>query len=486
MNEVTLKLLEKALLASPDDWETRAHVIDQYLAAGKAQRAAELLKSAANIPESEDASLLKARIELETAPNNAQATLQYILARNKGCARAYHLLAKLYQKRGLREEARKKYGAATVIDESLSDPELEAWLDGTTTTPSKPASSGPALPPIPPPTPKPPKPVSTSPSPDEIEEGDELDESGKPGVPVSATDIANALNALNEPAAAERPKITFKDIGGMEEVIERIRMNIIYPFKNPEIFRKFNKRPGGGILMYGPPGCGKTHIARATAGECGAVFIPIAITDILSKWLGESERHLHEFFETARRRSPAVIFIDEIDAIGVSRGDAGASMAPIVNVLLTEMDGISASNENLMVLAATNTPWRVDSALRRPGRFDRVLFVPPPDAPARKAIFNICLRDLPADSIDVEKLARAADRFSGADIRAAVQNASEKAIMEEMRTGRSGKLTQGLLADAVKETRASTGEWLETAKSYATYANRTGLYDDLVAFFEKY
>ena len=442
MNEVTLKLLEKALLASPNDWETRAHVIDQYLAAGKAQRAAELLKSAPNIPESEDANLLKARVELETAPNNAQATLQYILARNKGCARAYHLLARLYQKRGLREEARKKYGAATVIDESLSDPELEAWLNGTPTAPSKPVSSG--------------------------------------------TEIANALNALTEPAASERPKITFKDIGGMEQVIERIRMNIIYPFKNPEIFRKFNKKPGGGILMYGPPGCGKTHIARATAGECGAVFIPIAITDILSKWLGESEQHLHEFFETARRRSPAVIFIDEIDAIGVSRGDAGPSIAPIVNVLLTEMDGISASNDNLMVLAATNVPWRVDSALRRPGRFDRVLFVPPPDAPARKAIFDICLRDLPADSIDVEKLARAADRFSGADIRAAVQNASEKAIMEEMRTGRSGKLTQRLLVDAIKETRASTGEWLETAKSYATYANRTGLYDDLVAFFEKH
>jgi SpoVK/Ycf46/Vps4 family AAA+-type ATPase len=485
MNEVTLKLLEKALLATPDDWETRAHVIDQYLAAGKAQRAAELLKSAPNIPESDDASLLKARIELETAPNNAQATLQYILTRNKGCARAYHLLAKLYQKRGMREEARKKYGAATVIDESLSDPELEAWLNGAAPAPSAPTPHGISLPPIPPPTPthKPHKPVSASPSPDEL---DEVDESDEPAVPVSATEIANALNALNEPAASERPKITFKDIGGMEEVIERIRMNIIYPFKNPEIFRKFNKKPGGGILMYGPPGCGKTHIARATAGECGAVFIPIAITDILSKWLGESERHLHEFFETARRRSPAVIFIDEIDAIGVSRADAGSSIAPIVNVLLTEMDGISASNDNLMVLAATNTPWRVDSALRRPGRFDRVLFVPPPDAPARKAIFNICLRDLPAESIDVEKLARAADRFSGADIRAAVQNASEKAIMEEMRTGRSGKLTQHYLADAIKETRASTGEWLETAKSYATYANRTGLYDDLVAFFEKH
>jgi SpoVK/Ycf46/Vps4 family AAA+-type ATPase len=469
MNEVTLKLLEKALLASPGDWETRAHLAEQYLSLGNTQRAAELLNTAPNIPDTEEASLLKARVELDTAADAGLATLQKLLARNKGCARAYLLLAKLYQKRGLREEARRKYGAATVIDESLSDPELEAWLNGTA-----PTTPVPALPSTPP------KSVSTSPPPVELDDTDE------DAVPVSATDIADALNALKEPdATTERPKLTFNDIGGMEDVIERIRMNIIYPFKNPEIFRKFNKKPGGGILMYGPPGCGKTHIARATAGECGAVFIPIAITDILSKWLGESEQRLHEFFETARRRAPAVIFIDEIDAIGVSRSDASAAMAPLVNVLLTEMDGINAGNDNLMVLAATNVPWRVDSALRRPGRFDRVLFVPPPDAPARKAILNICLRDLPAESLDVEKLSRSTDRFSGADLRAAVQRASEKAIMEEMRTGRSGKLTQRLLADAIKETRPSTSEWLETARSYATYANRTGLYDDLVAFFEK-
>ena len=197
----------------------------------------------------------------------------------------------------------------------------------------------------------------------------------------------------------------------MVEVIERIRMNIIYPFKNPEIFQKFKKKPGGGILMYGPPGCGKTHIARATAGECGAAFMTISITDILSKWLGESEQRLHQLFEQARRRSPTVIFIDEIDAIGGSRSSASSTMAPIVNVLLTEMDGVAAKNENLMVLAATNTPWRVDDALRRPGRFDRILFVPPPDVPAREAILKIHLRDLPVEKLDLGKLAQLTDRF---------------------------------------------------------------------------
>ena len=448
MNEQTLKLLEKALLATPGDWETRAYLIDQYLSNGQAPRADEFLKAAPAIPETEMAALLKARVQLETAPSDALLTLQDVLARNKACAQAYLLLAKIYQKRGLRDEARKKYGAATVIDESLHDPQVEAWLG---------LSDVPAVEPT----------LALIPT-------------------ESAEDSAVAVvETLVFPGEPERPKNTFEDIGGMVEIIERIRMNIIYPFKNPEVFKKFNKKPGGGILMYGPPGCGKTHIARATAGECGATFIPIAITDILSKWLGESEQHLHQIFEQARRRAPSVIFIDEIDAIGVSRAEASSTMAPLVNVLLTEMDGISAKNDSLMVLAATNAPWRVDSALRRPGRFDRVLFVPPPDEPARAAILKICLRNLPAETLDLEKLARLTDRYSGADLRSVVERASEKAIFEEMRTGKSGKLSQRMLADTIKEMRPSTNEWLETARSYATYSNRAGLYDDLVAFFEK-
>lgn len=369
MNEQTLKLLEKALLASPGDWETRAHLIDQYLAAGQAQRAAQLLQAAPEIPDTEADALRKARVELETDLPSAQRTLESVLARNKACAQAYLLLAKIFQKRGLREDARKKYGAATIIDESLHDTELDAWLG--TSNASSPVEE-------------------TTPPPDE-------NESAQSPVAILAQAAAPVPDVMDEP---ELPKTTFDDVGGMEDVIQRIRMNIIYPFKNPEVFKKFKKKPGGGILMYGPPGCGKTHIARATAGECGATFMAISITDILSKWLGESEQRLHQLFELARRRTPAVIFIDEVDAIGGSRSNASSSMAPIVNVLLTEMDGVAAKNENLMVLAATNTPWRVDDALRRPGRFDRILFVPPPDAPAREAILKIHLRDLPVEKLE--------------------------------------------------------------------------------------
>jgi SpoVK/Ycf46/Vps4 family AAA+-type ATPase len=462
MNEQTLKLLEKALLATPGDWETRAHLLEQYLALGQARHAAELLADAPAIPETESDRLLQARVELESDSPDAMGTLQKILSVNKACAQAYLLMARVYQRRGLREEARRKYGAATVIDESLHDAELEQWL-GLSGNPAAPVPATPA---------------NTLP---EVPEAEDATEDGEP-VLVTAEETAEAIRLL-EP---EQPKVTFDDIGGMTEVIERIRMNIIYPFKNPEVFKRFNKKPGGGILMYGPPGCGKTHIARATAGECGASFISIAITDILSKWLGESEQHLHQIFEGARHRAPSVIFIDEIDAIGMNRSDVSASMAPLVNVLLTEMDGIANQNESLMVLAATNTPWRIDSAMRRPGRFDRVLFVPPPDEEARKAILKICLRNLPVDKPDLDKLARLTPYYSGADLRAVVDRASEKAIFEEMKSGKTVLLSQRLLADAVKETRPSTKEWLETARSYATYANRTGLYDDLVAYFEKH
>ena len=450
MNDQTLKLLEKALQVSPADWDLRAHLVEALLENGHATRAVEVLASAPQVPASEAAQLLKARVEAETSPSDAIVTLNAILAANKASAAAYLLLARIYKKRGLKEEAHRKYGAATIIDPTLHDAELAEWLGV-----------------------------------DPVEREEEELSSDEDEAALTAM-----LTAADEPAPtvspnAAVPNLSFDDIGGMQDVIERIRMNIIYPFRNPEVFKKFNKRPGGGILLYGPPGCGKTHLARATAGECGAGFISIAITDILSKWLGESERHLHEIFERARQHAPAVVFIDEIDAIGMSRSDAGSYQAPLVNVLLTEMDGIQSKNDQLMVLAATNVPWRVDQALRRPGRFDRVLFIPPPDAPAREAILKLHLRGMPASGVDAAKLAKLCDRFSGADLRAVVERASEKAIYQEMRTGKPTELTQALLTEAMKETKPSTVEWLETARNYATYSNKAGLYDELVAYFER-
>jgi SpoVK/Ycf46/Vps4 family AAA+-type ATPase len=272
----------------------------------------------------------------------------------------------------------------------------------------------------------------------------------------------------------------------MEKVKERIRMNIIYPFKNPAVFQKYKRRPGGGILLYGPPGCGKTYIARATAGECDARFIVLGITDVLSKWFGESEQRLHELFELARRMAPSVVFVDELDALGMSRHEArGSGLSTVINQLLTELDGIGGHNENVMVLAATNAPWNVDNAFRRPGRFDRVVFVPPPDEGAREAIFKIYLREVPHEEPDYRKLVKATRQFSGADVRAAVERAGEMAILQEMKSGKPGGITDRMLMAAIKEMKPSTLEWLDSAKNYASYANRSGQYDDLVEFFDR-
>src|SRR5690349_17654700 len=177
----------------------------------------------------------------------------------------------------------------------------------------------------------------------------------------------------------ERPKINFSNVGGMDKVKEEIRLKIIHPLTHPELYKAYGKPIGGGILMYGPPGCGKTYLARATAGEINAAFISVGINDVLDMWIGNSERNLHGLFEQARRSKPCVLFFDEVDALAASRADMRTSAGRhLINQFLSELDGVNANNDGLLILAATNAPWHVDAAFRRPGRFDRILFVPPP------------------------------------------------------------------------------------------------------------
>ena len=149
--------------------------------------------------------------------------------------------------------------------------------------------------------------------------------------------------------------------------------------------------------MYGPPGCGKTFLSRATAGEVQARFLSVGLSDVLDMWIGNSERNLHELFQQARRNKPCVVFFDEVDALGASRSDMRHSGGRhLINQFLSELDGIEANNDGLLILAATNAPWHLDNAFRRPGRFDRIVFVPPPDQPARASIVQLMLSGKPA------------------------------------------------------------------------------------------
>ena len=283
----------------------------------------------------------------------------------------------------------------------------------------------------------------------------------------------------------ERPKITFKDVGGMETVKEEIGMKILYPLQHPEMFKAYGKPIGGGILMYGPPGCGKTHLARATAGEIRAGFMSIGISDVLEMWIGNSERNLHQLFDQARRNKPCVLFFDEVDALGARRSDMhGGSARQLINQFLAEMDGIETDNDGLLVLAATNAPWHVDPAFRRPGRFDRVLFVPPPDAPARAEILRIHLRDKPQQAIDHAQLAKKTEQFSGADLKSVIDQAIEAKLREALKAGVPQPLTTGDLTAAAKKTLSTTREWFATARNYALYSNQGGVYDDVLKYLK--
>lgn len=283
----------------------------------------------------------------------------------------------------------------------------------------------------------------------------------------------------------ERPKIRFNDVGGMDDLKEEISMRIIYPLQHPEIYKAYGKAAGGGILMYGPPGCGKTYLARATAGEIQASFLAIGINDVLEMWMGSSERNLHQIFDQARHNTPCVLFFDEVDALGARRADVHGGIARnVINQFLAEMDGVQASNEGVLILAATNAPWHIDAAFRRPGRFDRVLFVPPPDLAGRAAVLRVHCAGKPVEAIDFQQLAKATENFSGADLKGVIDMAAESKLREAMKTKRLAPIgTKDLLA-AAKTLKPTTREWFSTARNYALYSNQGGIYDDVLKYLK--
>ena len=284
------------------------------------------------------------------------------------------------------------------------------------------------------------------------------------------------------------PGVRLNDIGGMDQVKQRLQASFLEPLRNPEIAARFGKSLRGGLLLWGPPGCGKTFIARALAGELGASFYVVGLNDILEMWIGNSERNLHDVFERARRSRPCVLFFDELDSIGQRRANlrsGGATFRNVVNLFLAELDGADADNEGVFVLGATNHPWDVDSALMRPGRFDRTLLVLPPDLGAREAILRLHLRGRPVEAFDLRRVAEATDGFSGADLALVCEQATERAMADSIKQGTIRPISQGDLVDAVRSVHPSIGPWLETARNFATYSNDSGIYDELIDYLKR-
>jgi len=296
--------------------------------------------------------------------------------------------------------------------------------------------------------------------------------------------------ADDDPAArafdVEQTGLRLADVAGMTEVKQRLEAAFLAPMRNPELRRLYGKSLRGGLLLYGPPGCGKTFIARATAGELGAQFMSVSFADVIDMFVGQSERNIHELFSIARRSAPCVLFLDEVDALGQKRSQLrNTPMRSAVNQLLLELDDVTAGNDGVFLLAATNHPWDVDSALRRPGRFDRTLLVLPPDRAAREAVFRFHLRERPVGGVNLARLAELTEGYSGADIAHICETSAEHALLDSVQQGTPRLIAQADLERAVSEVKPSLGPWFETARNVALFANEGGTYDDLAAYLKK-
>ncbi|MEM7627023.1 MAG: AAA family ATPase [Planctomycetota bacterium] len=439
--------LREALEVSPDNVPLRRQLAAMLMNKGRLDEAEQLLRDGlAAAGQSEALKLTLAEcFSRQGKASEALVLLEDLAARPGVTGPTLLLLAKLLLRAGDLARAASTYRRAVDLQPDLADDDLAAALDVAPTA---------------------------------EDDDDEVDDQGR--ILLRADSASGAV-----PVEMERPDVSFADVGGMDELKEEIRLKIIAPLENAELYAAYGKAIGGGILMYGPPGCGKTHLARATAGQIDAGFISVGIHDVLDMYLGNSESKLHALFQYARNHTPCVLFFDEVDALGAKRSDMrGSAGRQVINQFLAELDGVKDSNDGLLILAATNAPWALDSAFRRPGRFDRVLFVPPPDTPSAASILRVLLQGKPQDAVDIDAVAKKARGFSGADLKALVDLAVEAKLKDALKTGVPSPLTTKDLARAAKQVKPSTKEWFASAKNHALYANEGGQYDDILDYLK--
>merc|ERR1712176_101757 len=297
----------------------------------------------------------------------------------------------------------------------------------------------------------------------------------------------------------EVPDVKWEDVGGLEDVKRELHETVQYPVEHADKYIKFGMSPSKGVLFYGPPGCGKTLLAKAIANECGANFISIKGPELLTQWFGESEANVRELFDKARAASPCILMFDEMDSLAKTRGSGGAGSSEagdrVINQILTEIDGVGA-RKNVFVIGATNRPDILDPAVIRPGRLDQLIYIPLPDFKSRLAILKASLRKAPLDStVDMNVLARSTHGFSGADIAEICTTASKLAIREAilLAEGRKeeaeiGDDKEGSSSDSSKKVTKAVGEQMLITKRHFNFAmsraRRSVTEKDLVLFEE--
>ncbi len=396
-------------------------------------------------------------LDFTGSTSEAIVRLEDICSRQPEFAPAWMLRARISMDEGDAISARKYYDVSVELDRSQADDSLLQKILAAGPKRSAMTSSG------------------------TVHEFDDDEDEDEDDSPFEGLDAAAALDLGVD--FRVKTDLKFADVGGMEKVKDDIRMKIIHPLKNPDLFAAYGKKAGGGVLLYGPPGCGKTLMAQATAGEIESTFLAVGLHQILDMYIGESEQKLHKIFELGRKSTPAVLFFDETDALAADRRDMRQSAGrTLINQFLSELDGANAQNDNLLVLGATNAPWQLDGAFLRPGRFDRIIFVPPPDLKAREEIARIHARNRPLSDFDPADIAKRTEGFSGADIKAVFEQATEAALTEAMKKGSMVPVTGKMLNKAAKNVKPSTKKWFESAKNHALYANQSGFYDDILIY----
>ena len=280
------------------------------------------------------------------------------------------------------------------------------------------------------------------------------------------------------------PRVTLSDVGGMPAIKRWLSTAFVSPLRDPELRRLFGRSLRGGLLQYGPPGCGKTFLARALAGELQAGFLRVDLAHVVDMWLGYSRRSVHEIFETARAAAPCLLYLDQLDAIGPRRAGRRHSIGRgVVDQLVAELYSASEEHEGVFVVAATEHPWDVDALLRRPGRLDHRLLVLPPDLQAREAIIRAVLDGRPlADDLDLAALAARTDKYSAADLAQLCESAAAAALEASMVSNSSRPIALADFTRGLHEIRPSTPPWFELARDYARFAAEPGSYDDLVSY----
>jgi len=436
-----LNSLRKAVQKAPTDVPLRLLLGQGLLDANSLQEADECYRGVLNIdPLQKDAQLGIAQILFHRGSvSEAAVRAEAILEADDEFARAHLLLSRLHLVENNRSLAVEEYRLAIDNDRTIADRSLEKEL-------------GLAAP-------------SGAVTYDEDGVPDFLSDTGPFAETEQNDDISSFENDDEVLAESVDPAVSFRDVGGLDDVKDELLRRWIRPLKNPSLAHAYKVKPGGGVLLYGPPGCGKSLLAEATAGESGCRMIQVGIHEILDPYFGSSERNLFQVLETAREEAPIVVILDHIDTVAGDRSRLRDNQARnLVNQFLHQLHMLSQAGDRVLVVGCTDTPWHLDPAFLRPGRFGQPLFVPPPSRNERVAILQLLTASMPTGEIDVELLATGTRSFSGADLRAIFDLAAEQALQAATLGGQFQPLDTAALLTARKSIRPSTTAWFRSAQ----------------------